>query len=241
VQYMMTHFARVNFQSCERDCVGAAATDAVIALHCGYTALRLVRRLRAARAMHPPQPSRSSYHQPWTFGTVALGAILSNGLWSCLGAFYWLQPGGNHGPLFQFLWRASAQCQVSLFYFAYLAGLAFVRVAGLSPFVTRHELLLSRLGLFHSIAFGLVTLSPTACKQHEYVLWGGVNIMLPLVRPPLTPPPLAPSQPLSAPRSPAQPAQPPGSSPPCPFNIAEPHLTRVRVPLFNKLLIVPHS
>ena len=68
-----------------------------------------------------------------------------------------------------------------MFYFAYQLGLAFNRIGGYSPFVARHEALLSRFGLLHSLCFGLLCLSPTACLQHEYVLWGGVNIMPPLL------------------------------------------------------------
>ena len=78
---------------------------------------------------------------------------------------------------------AVAQCQVALFYFAYLIGLSLARSGGFhSAWVEKNALLLSRVGLAHSVLFGLITLSPTLCQQHEYVLWGGVNIMLPLVR-----------------------------------------------------------
>ena len=117
----------------------------------------------------------------WGFATICAGLILSNCAWSTLGSYYWLQPGGVKPPGFEFIWRLSAQCQVGLFYFAYLIGLGLVRIGNYSPFVTRHETLLSRVGLCHAVLFGLACLSSGACQQSEYVLWGGVNIMLPLV------------------------------------------------------------
>lgn len=93
----------------------------------------------------------------------------------------WACPGGRRPLGFELLWRLSAQFQVPIYYFAYHVGLAFLRVGGLAPRVTAHERALSRLGLCHAVAFGAITLFPALCQQHEYVLWGGFNILLPLL------------------------------------------------------------
>jgi len=47
--------------------------------------------------------------------------------------------------------------------------------------ITRHEKMWSRLALVHALLFAGVCAVPRACQQHEYVLWGGVHIMPPLL------------------------------------------------------------
>lgn len=94
---------------------------------------------------------------------------------------YWLQPGGRKPVGFEVLWRLNAQCQAALIYFAYLIGLSITRISASSAAITRRELMLSRFALLHAAAFGLVTVFPAACQQHEYVLWGGIHIMPPLL------------------------------------------------------------
>lgn len=170
------------FVSCDHDCVGAALTDGLLAVHGLYTALRLMRNVQWERRKHGAHSSgvADSGHMP--FATIALGAIISNTGWSTLGACYWGQPGGRKFAGFELVWRMSAQCQVALFYFHYCIGLAYNRLGGYSPWLARHEHTLRRLGLAHALAFGFTCLSPRGCQQHEYVLWGGVNIMFPLVR-----------------------------------------------------------
>jgi len=174
-------FVGLGFQSCDSDCVGAAVTDAALAVHAMHTALRIARHVKQERAACSTLCETRTERRTWPFATIAIGQILSNCGWSVLGACYWLQPSGYKYPGFEFVWRLSAQCQVSLFYFAYCIGLAFNRIGGCSAFVAKHELLLSRIGLAHALAFGIVCLSPQWCLQHEYVLWGGLNILFPLL------------------------------------------------------------
>lgn len=172
---LATETIGLGFESCDKDCIGASVTDLALCVHATWTACRIWRRVSAQRR-------RQGIHsRPWSFASLAVGAILSNASWSLLGACYWLQPGGLRFPGFEACWRLSAQCQVALFYFAYCLGLAFCRIGGISPTAVRHETLLSRCGMAHALAFGLLCLSPHTCLQHEYVLWGGVNIMPPLL------------------------------------------------------------
>lgn len=168
----------IPFQSCSKDCWGAAGTDAMLAAHALYTITRILRRVRRERAQIPAATA-SPFRD--TFAFLALGQIISNFGWSLLGTMYWLQPGGQRGVAFEIFWRLSAQCQVALFYFAYRIGLTYNRMGDFSPFMAKHELHFSRAGLVHALAFGIVCLSPATCQQHEYVLWGGINIMFPLV------------------------------------------------------------
>ena len=170
-----TETVGLGFESCDKDCIGASVTDLVLCVHALWTACRVWRRVAAQREQLGV-PSR-----PWSFASLATGAILSNAGWSLLGACYWLQPGGRRFLGFEACWRLSAQCQVVLFYFAYCLGLAFSRIGGINQSAVRHETLLSRCGLAHALAFGLLCLSPHTCLQDEYVLWGGVNIMPPLL------------------------------------------------------------
>lgn len=176
VQHFGIAYVGLGFKSCSHDCVGAAVTDLLLAVHAGYTACRLLCRARRAQRAAPVKASTEL-----SFASIAVGQILSNCGWSTLGAVYWLQPGGRRFWGFETAWRLSAQFQVTLFIFAYALGQRFNRMGAVSPFVSRHETLLSSLGVAHAVLFGLVCLSPTTCHQHEYVLWGGANIMLPLL------------------------------------------------------------
>ena len=143
-------------------------------------------------------------------GALALGLMLANSYWSLLGAIYWLQPGGYKFPGFETVWRLSAMGQVVLLHNAYRLGLLYNRLGGLFPFISRHERLLARLALLHAVLFGLSCLSSHTCLQNECtrttarlavhssccsrllsssllllacpdVLWGGVNILPPLL------------------------------------------------------------
>ena len=195
--YIARDIVGLGFESCSSDCFGAFSTDCLLAVHAAYAAWRLVRRLRqqtrcteaiAASALEPltgpTGHGATESSRPWRFRDIALSLIISNSVWSFLGASYWLQPNAVRARLgvgFELLWRTHAQCQVALIYFAYLTMFTLVRIGNLSPLVTRHERLLSRLAAVHVIAFGLVCAHPSACDQKEYVLWGGINIMPPLL------------------------------------------------------------
>ena len=182
-----TEILGIGFVSCDRDCVGSAVTDLLLALHALACVVRLRSRLRERRrwlgaidSVVPPGASFAS------FATVASGLMLSNAIWSGLGALYWWQPGGRKIVGFEVLWRLNAQCQASLLYFAYRVALTLVRISALCPAITRHERALERVARVHAICFGAVCLIPSACAQRDYVLWGGLNIMPPLVRAALT-------------------------------------------------------
>lgn len=195
--YIAKDVVGLGFESCDRNCIGAFTTDLILAMHAAWVALRLKRRLQrqssraAALAASRPEPltgptghSAPQTPRPWRFRHTALCLIVSNSVWSFLGASYWLQPNAVRVRLgwgFEVLWRTHAQCQVALIYFAYLTMFTLVRIGNLSEWVTRHELALSRLALAHVLAFGAVCAIPWACEQKEYVLWGGVNIMPPLL------------------------------------------------------------
>jgi len=197
------------FESCDRDCVGAAVTDAMLAAHAGWSAWRLLQRLLRERERQAQRaaivaasrtgPTGCAYAdacQPvakgvaalsdrrWRFGTLAVMLMATNSLWSVVGASYWLQPGGSRWPSadsFEVLWRINSQCQAMLIYVAYLVALTLIRVGEVWPTVSRHETTLTRLALAHAMVFGLVCLWPGVCEQPDYVLWGGVNIMPPLL------------------------------------------------------------
>ena len=197
--WVATEILGIGFVSCDRDCVGAAVTDLMLALHALASAVRLRRRLRERRRwlrVSGSAVSPGATHS--SFATVASGLMLSNGIWSSLGALYWLQPGGRKIVGFELLWRLNAQCQASLLYFAYRVALTLVRISALCPAITRHERTLERVARVHAICFGAVCLIPSACAQPDYVLWGGLNIMPPLVRAALTTRRLAPPSQLTS-------------------------------------------
>ena len=109
VQHFMTQRLGLGFVSCERDCVGAAVTDGLLAAHAAYTACRILWRTRKARQLYQPAAKSSM-----SFATLAVMAILSNCGWSVLGTYYWPQPGGEPAAGFEVVWRLSALCQASL-------------------------------------------------------------------------------------------------------------------------------
>ena len=179
----------IGFASCDRDCVGAAVTDFMLAFHALYSVRRTLKELAAQRKqfrLEGREPRgggrrRPFSSRPWSFATVACGLMFANGIWCSFGSLYWLQPGGRKIYGFEVLWRLNAQCQAALLYFSYLICLTLVRIGGLCPPITRHERTLARVALFHAVVFGLICLLPSACQQHEYVLWGGANIMPPFL------------------------------------------------------------
>jgi hypothetical protein len=208
--WLATWLFDLGFESCNRDCLGSAVTDGMLAAHALWSAWRLrswlartrqqqVQReaiTRAATQSHSTGPTGCSYAtQPsmllltredsrWSFGTLAVTLMATNGVWASVGASYWLQPGGQRWPtpeIFEVLWRINSLCQALLIYVAYLVALTIIRIGGVWPAVARHEPLLLRLALVHAAIFGLVCLWPGLCAQRDYVLWGGVNIMPPLL------------------------------------------------------------
>ena len=208
--WLATWLFDLGFESCNRDCLGSAVTDGMLAAHALWSAWRLrswlartrqqqVQReaiTRAATQSHSTGPTGCSYAtQPsmllltredsrWSFGTLAVSLMATNGVWASVGASYWLQPGGQRWPtpeIFEVLWRINSLCQALLIYVAYLVALTIIRIGGVWPAVARHEPLLLRLALVHAAIFGLVCLWPGLCAQRDYVLWGGVNIMPPLL------------------------------------------------------------
>ena len=208
--WLATWLFDLGFESCNRDCLGSAVTDGMLAAHALWSAWRLrswlartrqqqVQReaiTRAATQSHSTGPTGCSYAtQPsmllltredssWSFGTLAVTLMATNGVWASVGASYWLQPGGQRWPtpeIFEVLWRINSLCQALLIYVAYLVALTIIRIGGVWPAVARHEPLLLRLAFVHAAIFGLVCLWPGLCAQRDYVLWGGVNIMPPLL------------------------------------------------------------
>jgi len=190
------------FESCNHDCVGAALTDALLAVHAGWSAWRLSHCLNSAHKQHAQRAlnmaadlTRSADHTllakgatpkvtRWCFGTLAVALMATNAIWSIVGASYWLQPGGCQWPTpasFDILWRINSQCQALLIYVAYLVALTIVRIGAVWPVVVQHEAILTRLALAHALLFGTVCLLPDLCEQQDYVLWGGLNIMPPLI------------------------------------------------------------
>ena len=112
-QHIMQHIFGVGFESCQRDCVGASVTDALLAGHALFSAMRLTRRVRQAVISSGAESAWRRRSGDASFALLALGAILSNFGWSLLGTVYWLQPGGWHFDGFEAVWRLSARSLAS--------------------------------------------------------------------------------------------------------------------------------
>ena len=177
--YFATKILGVGFKSCLADCWGSVATDALLALHAGWSALRLARRLGVRKRDLLWSRGLGS------FSSVAFAYMCSNCAWSALGASFWTQPGGTVGwpgeRLFEILWRLNAQGQAVLLFFAWRIFFALNAAAAIWPSISRNERVLRRVTTAHSLAFGLVTLLPSQCQLHEYVLFGGTQIMFAFV------------------------------------------------------------
>ena len=163
----MTHWLgieifRFGFETCTADCVGAAASDLLLAVQAAAGALRVLRRGGSGEVAR-----------------VAFGWTTVNALWSATGAAMWWQPGGAREWWFEPLWRGNAQAQAALVASAWLMTRAMLLAAGWCSAATHGRL--GWLAVMHGVAFGGLAALRQTCTFEHYVLFGGANLSPPLM------------------------------------------------------------
>ena len=151
----------LGFRTCQKDCVGAAITDGMLALHAIYA-------VRAIALAGRGPLARTAVQWP-----------LINAAWSSTGVLMWYQPGGVHPFWWELLWRANALVQAGLVAIGWLMVLAMLDALDwLTPTRSRA---LKCIAAAHGAAFALITALPATCAFDDYVLFGGANLSPPLM------------------------------------------------------------
>ena len=148
------------FQTCTHDCVGASLTDALLAMHALFTALRIYR----------------AHGLRGNMGTCVIRCLLVNAAWSITGVYVWLQPGGERPARFDALYRLNGQCQAMLLFswwsvFSLMLNGTTARLGArgrtlLKSFSTLHALVFSARALDCRCAFGAQLLAPRPLPKH---------------------------------------------------------------------------
>ena len=151
----------VGFVACDRDCTGAAITDAFIAIHALLFALRVLRLGGAAGPLR----------------RAAARCLLTNFLWSATGAPVWWQPGATRPAWFETGWRANAMIQCALVHAWYSLAFAMLDGARASPSGVR----VGRAVALAQATVGAASVWLPSCRFEHYVLFGGANVTPPLM------------------------------------------------------------
>ncbi|KAL1521149.1 hypothetical protein AB1Y20_022703 [Prymnesium parvum] len=157
--WLATDVLGIAFRSCDADCTGAAATDALLALHALWASSRAWRLASASTAGF-------SRHAAWVTSC--------NCVWSAVGTLFWLQPAGERPAWFERAWRLNAICQAAVIFFHWNVTLDLLAA------VSSRELpWLRRFSIVHSLLFAAVV-ALGECRFEHYVLFGGSNITFPM-------------------------------------------------------------